>query len=385
VVRSSGAIAAVRLMGAAKLWARLPYDGQGLISPDDARIGRLRERGAARFWRHVPRGLRWPAIAATRLASIVAAYWRVRAFALAAELDWRATQRLLGDCLAAGALPDEAFVWREVFGGRHPLPGRSAGLVLASLGDPVAHRLLADRQATAELLRGAGLATPVTYAIVARGGTADLSRLPSGKLFLKPRHGSGGCGGAAVDGADVSRRIAVLARDDDLLVQELPVAAAELSALATDGIAPVLRLATARKPGGTPFLHAAFLAVSVPGEPSRDIRRGHLRVPIDPVSGVPKEGLWFADPSRRFAHAWWNQAPLAGRRMPVFADAVASVLSAMKLLPDLALVNWDVIVTSRGPVILEGNTGGDWILSCLGVDPDPLIDLLVRWSDSKNP
>jgi hypothetical protein len=64
---------------------------------------------------------------------------------------------------------------------------------------------------------------------------------------------------------------------------------------------------------------------------------------------------------------------------------VAGVLSAMKLLPDLALVDWDVIVTSRGPVILEGNTGGDWILTCLGVDSGPLIDLLARWSDSGNP
>jgi len=374
-----------RGIGAEKLRARLPYDGQGLIAPDDARIGRLRERGAARFWRQVPRGLRWPAIAATRLASIVAAYWRVRAFALAAELDWRATQRLLGDCLATGALPGEAFVWREVFGGRHPLPARSAGLVLASLGDPAAHRLLADRQAAAELLRGAGLATPVTYALVARGGTADLSRLPSGRLFLRPRRGSGDRGGVAVDGADVSRRIAILARDNDLLVQELPIAAAELSTLATNGIAPVLRLSTAREPGGAPFLHAAFLAVAVPGEPSRDIRRGHLRAPIDSVSGAAKEGQWFAQPTRRFARTWWNQAPLAGRRIPAFADAVASVLSAMKLLPDLALVDWDVIVTSRGPVILEGNTGGDWILTCLGADPGPLIDLLVRWSDPKNP
>src|SRR5580698_1290287 len=75
VVRSDSGI------GAEKLRVRLPYDGQGLRVPDDARIGRLRKRGAARFWRQVPRGLRGPAMATTRLASIAAAYWNVRAFA----------------------------------------------------------------------------------------------------------------------------------------------------------------------------------------------------------------------------------------------------------------------------------------------------------------
>jgi len=362
----------------------LPYDGQGFVAPADARLRHLRERGAASFWRRVPRGLQWPAIAATRIASIVAAYWRVRAFERANELDWRAARRLLGDCLATGARPNEAFIWRQVFGGRHPLPGHSAGLALASLGDPAAHRLLADKQATAELLRGAGLATPVTYAIVARGGAVELLTPPLGALFLKPRHGAGGRGAVAAN-ASGSVRVVARACDDDLLVQERLAATAQLLDLATDGRPPVLCLTAAREPGGAPFLHAAFLAVAVPGEPARHFSRGHLRVPIDPASGALRDGLWLADPDRRVARTWWDHTPITGRKVPAFADAVASVLRAMELLPGLALANWDVIVTPRGPVILEGNTGGDWILTCLGADPGPLIDLLMRWSEVEKP
>ena len=109
--------------------------------------------------------------------------------------------------------------------------------------------------------------------------------------------------------------------------------------------------------------------------------RSHLRVPIDLASGVLREGLWFARPGRRFAHAWWNGAPLAGRRVTGFAEAVAAARRAMGLLPGLALVSWKVIVAPRGPVILGGDAGGDWILTCLGADPGPLVDLLERWSD----
>lgn len=367
-------------MATAKLWTRLPYDGQGFRIPDDARYARLRERGAALFWRRVPWVLRGPAIALTRLASIVAVFWRVQAFVSATGLDHRAARRLLGDCLASGARPDEAFIWREVFAGRHPLPRRSAALVLASLGASRAHFRLADREATAALLDHGGLATPLTHAIVRRGGIVDLSRVPSRRLFVVPRHRGGGRGGFAIDSSDAARA-AALARDDDFLVQEHLRADTRLSDLAADGAAPVLQLTMARNPGSAPYLHAASLAIPVPGEPPRDFSRGHLRVPIDPASGVLKEGLWFAEPGRRFTRAKWNSAPLAGRRMPAFAEAVAAVRRAMELVPGVALVTWDVIVTARGPVILEGNTGGDWILTSLGADPGPLLDLLERWSD----
>lgn len=366
-------------MATARPGTRLPYDGLGLRTPDDARYARLRARGAARFWQKVPWILRSPAIAATRAGWLAASYGRVRSFLQAAEIDDRAARRLLGDCLTTGAQPDEAHVWREIFGGPHPMPRRSAALVLASLGEARQHLRLADREATDALLAHNGLATPLTHAIARKGGIVDLARVPSGPLFVRPRHNLGRRASFAIDSADAARA-AALARDDDFLLQEHLRADARLSDLTTGGAAPVLHLTLAREPRSPPFLHSVFLSVPVPDEP-RDFRRGFLRVPIDPVAGVMREGIWFSEPGRRFARPWWSGSPLAGRRMPAFAEAVAAARRAMTLLPGLPLVRWDVIVAPRGPVFLGGEACGDWILTCLGAEPGPLVDLLERWSD----
>jgi hypothetical protein len=100
-----------------------------------------------------------------------------------------------------------------------------------------------------------------------------------------------------------------------------------------------------------------------------------------------KPGIWFLHTGARYRSLPWNEAPLAARALPAFDHAVRVVLDAMALLPGLPLVNWDVIVTSMGPVILEGNTGGDWILTNFstldGMNIVPLAPLLDRWSACK--
>ena len=70
--------------------------------------------------------------------------------------------------------------------------------------------------------------------------------------------------------------------------------------------------------------------------------------------------------------------------MLCFDRAVEMVVRAMTLVPGLPLVSWDLIVTGSGPVILEGNTCGDWILTNLsvvqGMETIPLVPLLRRWT-----
>jgi hypothetical protein len=166
-------------------------------------------------------------------------------------------------------------------------------------------------------------------------------------------------------------------------VQTRLFAAPELADLATGDTAPVLRLTTAREPGAGPFLHSALLSINVPGEWPRHFIRGQIRVPIEHATGVMKPGIWFLHPGTRYRSLPWNEAPLAARSLPGFDRAVRVVLDAMALFRGLPLVNWDVIVTSMGPVILEGNTSGDWILTNLsmvdGMNTAPLAPLLARW------
>jgi hypothetical protein len=174
----------------------------------------------------------------------------------------------------------------------------------------------------------------------------------------------------------------------DLLVQQKLGAATELSDLVTAGRAPVLRVTVVCTPGGSPHLHSALLAIDVPGEHPRDFIRGQIRVPIEIHTGRMAHGIWFLRPQERFSMLPWNKSPLLGREMPHFEKAIEIVLSATSLIGRLAIVNWDLIVTPDGAVILEGNTCGDWILTNLSaaenLPTDPLAPLLSRWEIRTN-
>ncbi len=279
--------------------------------------------------------------------------------------------RLFLDCLRSGARPNEAWVWREFFRvpPLHPLPGRAAGRLLSILGAASEHRILNDKLATSEMLVRGGLTVPSLLGII-RPGTGLAPDAPAwthpGELFIKPRQGSGGRGARVVQGA------ASLPADvaTEMLVQ------ARLTG-------PVLRLTTARNPGEAPFVHSALLAFDVPGENPRNFIRGQIRVPIDTHSGGMKGGIWFLHPAVRYAALPWNQAPIENWPAPDFKRAAEMALQAMALVSGLALVNWDMMLTPSGPVILEGNTCGDWILTNLGeiqgLDTPPLVPLLRRW------
>lgn len=384
---------------------RRPLDGQGLLSPVDPDLATLRRWAAARRRRLLPVGGGLVAGLA-RLCAPIGSVWRVRRFAHRFAMGPRETGRLLLDCWASGAQPNEAFVWRRVFGkpGIHPLPGRAAGLLLPLLGDPKAHDLLADKVAAARFFAACGVPAPATLAVIGKSKPADLDDpvwTRPGDLIAKPRHGAAGRGvtviGVApghrfrvrddmVGRAELARRLRLMAEADDVLIQERLKPADELADLATGGRAPVLRLTTARRSGDLPFLYAALLEIDVPGENPHHFIRGRVRVPADPESGILQSGFWFLHPGRRFSRLPWNDAPLAGRAVPSFDAAVEMVLRVAGLLPGLPLASWDLIIGAEGPRILEGNSAGDWILSelprCVGLHPPPLAPLLRRWLPS---
>ncbi|SFU47346.1 Sugar-transfer associated ATP-grasp [Methylobacterium sp. 174MFSha1.1] len=338
-----------------------------------------------------------------RIGWSVAALAGALRFARRAGLDRNAIPQLYVDCLMSGATPPEAVVWRGLHGSRHPLPGRAAGLLLSRLGDPAGHALLADKLAAAAHLSAAGLAVPTLHLLVegpsSLGGT-DPPLPVAGDLFVKPRRGSGGRGSFALiresDGWRIGEgtppmpwtilRRLLLERSarDPLLVQERLSAHPDLADLAAAGRPPVLRLTTTREPGGAPILHAALVEIPVPGRDPRRFRDGVLRVPVDPSSGRMTAGLSFAQPGERFAALPWNGAGLTGRVVPGYAEAAAAVVEAMRTMPPLPIVDWDLVPTPRGPVVLEGNTCGNWIVTTLasrlglGAGPPP-GRILAAW------
>lgn len=392
-----------------KLWRGLPWDGQGLFTPTPGPLPGLRRWAAKRFWKRTPRWTHPLLIPVSRLGWAVASVINVWDYTRSRELPPQSIPQLLLDCLRSGARPNEALIWRRFFlpPGPHPLPGRAAGRVLSQLGSPSEQALLADKKSTAELLTRAGFPAPPLITTIPQGqpmDPADPVWSRPGHLFIKPRHGAASHGTFALEilaaglyrldgGTTISAESlrdeltsASLHESDDLLVQPRLFAAPELADLAATGAAPVLRLTTARNPGEAPFLHSAFISIEAPGEPPRHFIRGQVRVPVDVVAGCMKSGIWFAHPEVRYDRLPWNRAPLFDRPLPGFQTSVEIVLRAMELFPGLPLVNWDLILTPAGPVILEGNTGGDWILTNLstlqGIETVPLAPLLQRWATS---
>lgn len=381
-----------------RYWRGLPWDGLGWTAGDDPILAELRVRAATNWRSSKPWMIRSCLWLADRLLWPLSAALQTRIFA--EQLQGVHLPGLFRDCLISGAVPLEAHVWRSVFGTIHPLPARAAARLMTLLGDPFAHHLLTDKLATAEHLADADVVFPALLEIYRQNQTAVAPTINSNDagLFIKPRHGHGGRGcfaltrtgtqwlmdGRPVQEIDLLDRLGRLSRMDDLLIQERLVAAPDLSGLCTDDRPPVLRIVTAQPPGEAPFLHSAMLAIGIPGRNPQHFLDGALYVPIDTATGRLSKGLCLAEPKRRVTIIDWNGAPLFGRLLESFGDASAMALRAMAALPPVPLVHWDMILTPAGPVMLEGNSSGNWIIVNLpglfGLATCELPPLLERWA-----
>lgn len=380
-----------------RYWEALPWDGEGWACAKDPVLADLRRWAAAR-WRSeytpIPSGIIW---ITSRLLWPVAVAGQVAR--LARRLPTLVPRTVFADCLRSGASPLEAHVWRSLHATPHPLPARASALLVTRLGGRDDQHLLADKQAAAASLSAAGLVFPRLVQLVRLEGPVELTtEMRSGTpLFVKPRHGRGSQGGFAldycesewrIDGHPVSEpdllaRIARSIRNDDLLIQERVAANPALEDLAQGGRPPVLRLVTARLPGAPPFLHSALIAISVPGRDPRHFLEGTIFAPVDIATGRVARGVLLSRPRDRLSLLPWNAVPLEGRGVPHFDDAVSAALSAMTALPGLPVVHWDVIPSRGGPVMLEGNVSGNWILATLPERDDLAIgslpQVLARW------
>ncbi|HEV7289955.1 sugar-transfer associated ATP-grasp domain-containing protein [Sphingomonas sp.] len=380
-----------------RYWRELPWDGEGWARPDDPALADLR-RWAAAQWRSkhapIPSGIIW---LASRLLWPLAVAGQVAG--LARRLPTLARWTVYADCVRTGASPLEAHVWRSLHATPHPLPAKASALLISRLGAGEDQRLLTDKLAAAAALSAVGPVFPKLVQLIrSEEPIALAAELCAGTaLFAKPRHGHGGRGGFALDyvesewrmdGRPVSEpdllaRIARSVRHDDLLIQERVRAHPALENLSQGGRAPVLRLVTAQYPGAQPFLHSALMAIGVPGQNPANFLEGTVFAPVDSATGTMAQGLLLARPRDRLRVLPWNGVALENRKVADFNEAVRAALSAMTALPGLPVVHWDVIVSSDGPVMLEGNVGGNWILASLperaGLAVCDLAHVLSAW------
>ncbi|MBU1325923.1 MAG: lasso peptide biosynthesis B2 protein [Alphaproteobacteria bacterium] len=339
-------------------------------------------------------------LAADRAVWPFVALGRTLPFARALRLDRRAWRRLYLDCLMAGGDPVDGHAWRALYGARHPMPARSTALVLSGLGAPADHELLSDKLELGRRLAAMGIPVPEVRTVCRRGTPPDLAEILEGRgradLFVKPRHGAGGrnafpvrkdddgwrIDGASVDAGTLADRLARLTEGDDLLVQDRLATTDDLADLCCDAGAPVLRVTTSRAEDGRPSLHSAMMVLARPGRNARNFLSGQIYAPVDVEAGTLLGGVILSSPDDLLEAREPGGPRIAGRAVPRFAEAVGLALTATAAVPTLPVVHWDIMLTARGPVVLEGNGAGNWILATLpgryGLERESLAATLAR-------
>jgi Sugar-transfer associated ATP-grasp len=194
-------------------------------------------------------------------------------------------------------------------------------------------------------------------------------------LFCKPRNGMGAKGtlnfrhvgsdtfadhnGTVLSLGEVEGRIS--AQKKPMLVQEWQKNHDALADLAKDSLLTV-RVITCLNEKNEPEVCLAMLRLLSMLEPDwKHLPDGEYAAPIDLKTG--KLGLFTGDAMQtsivRMASHPVTGAQIEGRVLPEW-DAVQSL--ALKLhshVPHRAMIGWDIAVTPKGPVMLEGNNNFD--------------------------
>ncbi len=241
---------------------------------------------------------------------------------------------------------------------------------------------LTDKLLFSRRCREAGIDAPIVYCYLERDPTSKKWRLiaeshtglglPACDLFLKPSHGKGGWGcerwqfvgtgyrgpdGGVVDEKELLRHVAGLAEHyGRYLIQECLQNHPDLSDLS--GGLTSLRVTSCRNEQALFEATNATLKVSYGTRSSVDnFHQGGGVAMVDMYSGRvgPASDSWKDRPC-----VWHKVHPVSGgaiegRRLPLWKQTVAMVERTHALFPDRTMLGFDVAITDRGPVVIEGN------------------------------
>lgn len=368
-----------------RVWWSLPVDGAGLSHGGPIEARRLRAFVVHSFWRRFPWWARLVLVPATRLAWLLACPVHAATALRRFGGGWTASswRRLTIDGWRWGVHPVAALTAEYNAAVFDPIRIETVhpkiwAFVSRWIGAEECAALARDKAAMAAALSALGAPTPTILMEIPAGEAVDAATLPwpaEGALFIKPRHGSRGVGAFSVarsrdggfiinnmqiaDKSALDRKLTQGAARDSLLVQEHLSPAPEIRDLSPND--PVqLRLFVGRRPGGEPFLLSCFAKILRQGRYGAVAPSGALAVAVDPATGRMERGVLMTDSGVWHSAVPWNGAPVEGRATPGYADAVAAVLTGAKALADHPVIGWDVLLTDRGPVILEANTSLSW-------------------------
>lgn len=270
---------------------------------------------------------------------------------------------------------------------RPPLYGRAGGYMHRYATKDSLYRLLkpngvelaplTDKVGFARYAAKRGLQVAPIVAALNKGaviGTFD--GLPAKDLFVKPTRGRGGSGaelwsyvdgryrrrdGMSLDADGLMARFIALSKREPYLIQERLVNTPELADLAQGALATVRMVTAINEQGVAEPIRAVFRMPSRKDSIVDNYHAGGIAAAIDLDTGVlgPATDMGLAP-----SVGWVDQHPVSGaqikgRTMPQWPEMLAFILKAHNLFADRAIIGWDVALTDRGLVIVEGNAASD--------------------------
>jgi hypothetical protein len=244
--------------------------------------------------------------------------------------------------------------------------------------------LLSDKLAFESVCRSAHLRT-VPVLLEAREGAlhpVSAPALPAGDLIVKPRRGRGGrkvacwyygvdgryrsSDGVSLDGEGLAQHLRQQSSGQSYLVQPRLVNHPDLADLST-GVLMTVRMLTCTNEAGRGEVTNASFRLGGDHPVVDNMHRGGIAAAVELRTGRlgPATGL---DPT-----ADWQVkhpktgAPIAGRELPDWQDALDLACRAHDLFSGCVIVGWDVALLEDGPCLIEGNSS-----PCLNLIQRPL-------------
>jgi hypothetical protein len=254
--------------------------------------------------------------------------------------------------------------------------------------------VLRNKQRFVQHMLAAGLPVPDTYLPDREPAPAWLARQQA--IILKPSFSSKGRGvlrferGAGdawsspdrLAEAELTRRIERLA--GRLGCAQAALATSAAMAPLSPGALPTLRLVTCLDENGVPEIAAAAMRLSRnAANPVDNFNAGNLVCSVSPKGRLGAALAQLGGAMRSHAAHPETGAAIEGAMVPDFAASEELAREAHRSLPPrYTVVGWDIGVTAKGPVLVEGNwnPGTDiiQIVTGRGIDATRLGEL-YRW------
>jgi hypothetical protein len=397
-----------------KIWWGMPIDGAGLMPFGSPLYRQLRKACVAYRWRIVPRWCRPMGWGVTRFLWLfvcpIQVYLAVSKSA--SPIPWRVGFQTLKQGWLQGKSP-------YLFIKRYPSLGTGeisqkrlkmildmpddlqGGLMLAAMGCDKDRQLASDKVLSTNALLQMGLpVAPILMELNTKSSLMELLTSPwmdEEKLFIKPRASCAAQGAMCVQKVTKSEfkvNQATLNQKEflgllqsrlskhKLLVQPFLRPAHSMLDISPD-TSPWLRIFVYRSPGKEVQHLSSAIKILQPGRSfERNISK-ILMAPVDPERGTLLDGVFVNGSAERLSAVPWNGAALRGRFISEFQESLNNVIQASSLFPHSPLIGWDVILSDKGPLILEANLGVSLSRAHLwhyetGM-PSPWMDACLAW------